>query len=66
MIDELEFKELSDYVDKIEDAQVNESIRQDNTTSVLQDLVEIMKKMTTDPIIIGELESVYSDIMKGC
>lgn len=66
MLHESEFKELSDYVDKLEEKHENESFRQDNTTWALQDLIKIIRKMTKESLIHEELDNLLADILKNC
>lgn len=52
--------------EELYEKHVDESIRQDNTTWVIQDLIKIIRKLTNDKSIHDKLDKVLSDVMKGC
>lgn len=66
MQNELEFKKLSDYVDKLEDKITEESGRQDFTTSAIQDLIRVVKKLTKDNSLHEDLDGILEYIKANC
>ena len=65
MLDEIEFKELSDYVDEQVDKQVEESMRTDTIVWALMDIIKAIREITNDKKVIDLLDKANDDIMAG-
>lgn len=65
-MEEHELKQLSDYVDKLEEKHDIESSRKDFTTWAMMDLIKIIRSLTQDESINKQLDKVWDDIQKNC